>query len=186
MSINDSFETNIHNPYAFQQTGPPAGSQRGLVHHVMALSILMIIHASIEVLIGFGSAAAAIVVPMMIRAEAAGRQGQGMNATPMPPGLEWMLMAVYGGIGLFLLLIGGAGIWAGIRMMKFRSRTFGIVALSSGLITLFTCYCFPTSIGLFIYGLIVLLNPEVRQAFDMGEHGYSAADIQDHFSRLPG
>ncbi|MDA1230450.1 MAG: hypothetical protein O2856_06720 [Planctomycetota bacterium] len=186
MSTNDSFETNVHNPSAFEETGPPAGSQRGFVHHVMALSILMIIHAAIEVLIGLGSATAAIVVPMMIRAEEAGRQGRRVNAPPMPQGLEWMLMAVYGGIGILFVLIGVIGIWAGIRMMKFRSRTMGIVALSSGLVALFGCYCIPTAIGLFIYGLIVLLNPQVRQAFDMGEQGYSTAEIQDHFSRLPG
>lgn len=69
-------------------------------------------------------------------------------------------------------------------MLKFRGRTLGIVALSSGLLSIAGCYCLPTAIGLFIYGLIVLLNEPVKRAFAMGEQGRSASEIQTHFDRL--
>jgi hypothetical protein len=72
----------------------------------------------------------------------------------------------------------------GIRMLKFRGRTLGIVALSSGLLSIAGCYCLPTAIGLFIYGLIVLLNEPVKRAFAMGEQGRSASEIQNQFDRL--
>ena len=48
------------------------------------------------------------------------------------------------------------------------------------------CYCLPTAIGLFVYGLIVLLNEPVKRAFAMGEQGRTAAEIQNHFARLSG
>jgi hypothetical protein len=88
--------------------------------------------------------------------------------------------------GLVLLSSGILGVWGGIRMMKFRGYKLGIIALSGGLLTIFGCYCAPTAIALFIYGLIVMLNPQVKQAFEMGEQGRSPADIQNHFARLPG
>ena len=107
-------------------------------------------------------------------------------AAPMPAGFELIMLAMYGSMGLISLVIGVLGIWAGIRMLKFRGRTLGIVALSSGLLSIAGCYCLPTAIGLFIYGLIVLLNEPVKSAFAMGEQGRTAADIQNQFARLPG
>ena len=65
-----------------------------------------------------------------------------------------------------------------------RGLVHHMTALS--ILTIAGCYCLPTAIGLFIYGLIVLLNPSVKRAFEMGEQGYSANKIQNHFARLPG
>ena len=107
-------------------------------------------------------------------------------AAPMPAGFELIMLAMYGSMGLISLVIGVLGIWAGIRMLKFRGRTLGIVALSSGLLSIAGCYCLPTAIGLFIYGLIVLLNEPVKSAFAMGEQGRTASEIQNQFARLPG
>jgi len=105
---------------------------------------------------------------------------------PMPVGFAWMMLAFYASMRLVLLVIGVLGIWAGIRMLKFPGRKFGIVALSSGLLSIASCYCLPTGIGLFIYGLIVLLNEPVKRAFVMGEQGLTAAEIQNQFARLSG
>lgn len=109
-----------------------------------------------------------------------------VTAAPMPAGFELIMLAMYGSMGLISLVIGVLGIWAGIRMLKFRGRTLGIVALSSGLLSIAGCYCLPTAIGLFIYGLIVLLNEPVKRAFAMGEQGRTASEIQNQFARLPG
>jgi hypothetical protein len=54
-----------------------------------------------------------------------------------------------------------------------------------GLLTLLTCYCFPTSLGLFIYGLIVLLNDSVKLGFELADRGYSSAEIKRAFAQLP-
>jgi hypothetical protein len=188
MSTNnpDPFSTNAGNPYAFNQTtSPPPSGSRGMVNHVMALSILMIVQGALCALCGLGAAAMAFVMPAMIRAQANMPGGPGAPAPPMPAEMETIMLVMYGGAGLVLLSIGILGIWGGVRTMKFRGYTMGIVALSGGLLAIFGCYCAPTAIALFIYGLIVLLNPQVKQAFEMGEKGYSPADIQSHFARLP-
>ncbi len=156
-----------------------------MVHHVIVLGVLMIVHGALSVLCGIGAGAMAFIFPAMMKAQAGMPPGPGVPPPPMPPQLEWVVIAIYGGAGLVLLTTGTLGLWAGIQVMKFRGHTLGIIALSAGLLTILSCYCFPTSIALFIYGLIVLLNPPVKQAFEMGQQGYSADDVRTHFSRLP-
>ena len=190
MSSNDPFGSNTHNPYSFQETPSaqlPGDMQRGLVHHVTALSILTIVQGSLVTLFGLGLTAMAVVIPAILKAQGGMPRQPGMPAgPPMPVNMELIMLSVYGGMGVVSLAIGVLGIWAGIRMLKFRGRTLGFVALSSGLLTIAGCYCLPTAIGLFIYGLIVLLNEPVRRAFAMGEQGHTAVEIQNHFARLPG
>jgi hypothetical protein len=69
----------------------------------------------------------------------------------------------------------------GIRNLKYRGRTLGIVALASSAVSIFTCYCALTGIGLLIYGLVVYFNNDVRQAFEMGERGASPEEIKAAF-----
>ncbi len=228
MSNNDPFGANTQNPYGFSDTPQvqlPPEMQRGLVHHVTALSILTIVQGSLVALYGIGLTGLAFAMPALIQAQGgipvvvpapvevvseeevpeeevpvapipvaplpvaplppAPLPPAPMPA-PMPAGFEWMLLAIYGSMGLISLVIGVLGIWAGIRMLKFRGRILGIVALSSGLLSIAGCYCLPTAIGLFVYGLIVLLNEPVKRAFAMGEQGRTAAEIQNHFARLSG
>ena len=213
MSSNDPFSGNTQNPYSFSDTPQVQISpemQRGLVHHVMALSILTIVQGSLVTLYGVGMIGLAFVMPALIQAQGripvapmpvapapvelapeeptpvAPVPAAPLPVTAMPAGFEWIMLAVYGSMGLIFLVVGVLGIWAGIRMLKFRGRTLGIVALSSGLLSMFGCYCLPTAIGLFIYGLIVLLNEPVKRAFAMGEQGRTASEIQNQFARLPG
>ena len=234
MSSNDPFGTDAHNPFSFSDTPQvqlPPDMQRGLVHHVTALSILTVVQGVLVTLYGIGLGVLAFVMPVIMQAQGGMRVAPApvvesapvepkpeelipedpeseepipeepmpvapmpvapmpvapMPVAPFPVGFEWMMLAIYGSMGLVSLVIGVLGIWAGIRMMRFRGRTFGIVALSSGLLSLAGCYCLPTAIGLFVYGLIVLLNPSVKHAFEMGEQGHSANEIQNHFARLAG
>jgi len=44
-----------------------------------------------------------------------------------------------------------------------------------------SCYCAPTSIALFVYGLIVYLNSDVATAFEMAEQGVSPKEIKATF-----
>ena len=129
MSSNEPFESNVHNPYNFQDTPPlqlPPDMQRGLVHHVMALGILTIVQGSLVSLLGIGGCAMAVIIPLMLKAEGGMARRPGMPGPPMPPELEWILPLIYGSFGVVFLTIGVLGIWAGIRMMKFKGRTLGI------------------------------------------------------------
>ena len=75
--------------------------------------------------------------------------------------------------------VGGLNIAAGIKNLKYRSRTLGIAALCLGIVPVFTCYCAPTAIGILIYGLIIYLNRDVSRAFEMGEQGISPEQIKN-------
>jgi len=72
MSSNDPFDTNTHNPYSFSDTPQvqlPTDMQRGLMHHVTALSILMIAQGSLVTLYGIGLGVLAFVMPVFIQAQ---------------------------------------------------------------------------------------------------------------------
>jgi len=103
----------------------------------------MIVQGALGALIGLGAGAMAFIMPAMMKAQGGFPQRPGMKAPQMPPEMEWIMLAVYGGIGVVLLGTGVLGIWAGIRLMKFRGRTLGIIALSTGLLAIFGCYVFP-------------------------------------------
>jgi hypothetical protein len=89
---------------------------------------------------------------------------------------------MYGGMGLCGIIPGSMQAYSGWKLYKFQSRTLAIVSLSAGLATMLTCYCAPTSIGLMIYGLIVLMNDSVRQAFDLAKQGNSPDQIDAFFN----
>src|SRR5262249_41577152 len=76
-----------------------------------------------------------------------------------------ILFPIYARMGLPVLAVGILNIVAGIRCLLLRGRILAIVALFSNVIPVFTCYCLPTSVGLMIYGLIVLFHSEVAHAF---------------------
>jgi hypothetical protein len=62
----------------------------------------------------------------------------------------------------------GLGVLRGVAAVcnwQFRGRILGIVAASVGLVTMFTCYCAPTAIALFVFALLLFLNESARTLF---------------------
>ncbi len=51
------------------------------------------------------------------------------------------------------------------------------------MITMLTCYCAPFSVAIGIYGLIVMLDPAVKQAYSLREQGVPAEEIRARFAR---
>ena len=92
-----------------------------------------------------------------------------------------MAALLYVVTGLVIVIVGGLNIFAGLKVKNYRGKTLAIVALAAGLLTSVTCWCAPTALGLLIYGLIVLMNEDVKRAFEMGEQGYSPQDIQRNY-----
>lgn len=104
------------------------------------------------------------------------------NSNGPPPETMWVFFAAYAIIGIFAILSGILNIWSGIRVMRFRQRTFGISAVSIGALAVFTCYCSLTAVALLVYGLIVLLDASVKQAFELGDQGYKPDQIDAMFN----
>ncbi|MGH9847157.1 MAG: hypothetical protein ACREEM_51330 [Blastocatellia bacterium] len=131
----------------------------GPVKQVPTVAILMIVQGSLECLLG---------LPILVVGPFAMLGQLDRRAANPPP--EFMGV-IFVGLGLLLLAAAGLHIYAGVKNYKYRNRTLGIVALSVGALSIFTCYCAPTAIGLLIYGLVVYLNEDVRRAFEIGEKG---------------
>jgi hypothetical protein len=152
----------------------PHAQSQGMVRHVPIVGILMIVQGGLEAVMGLMLVAIGGFLPALMEMEA----GSGGRQADMPPEeLSWVFLLIYGGLGLVTLVAAGLHIFAGIRVYQFRSRVLGIVALAGGLVTMFSCYCVPTAIGVGVYGLIVFLNPEATQAFAMGESGRKRDEI---------
>ena len=160
---------------------PPYQRPGRLVHHVRIIAILMMVQGGLEVLAGIGLIGLGVFMPqfMAMQMETMPQRQQQMQ---LPPELFWIMFAMYGGMGLVALVAGILHGMAGMRNYRFQGRRLGIVAASAGLLTLFTCYCLPTAIGVAVYGLIVLLNREVAEAFAMVEAGHSPDDVLAHFN----
>ena len=143
----------------------------GLVHHVRAVAILMIVQAAFELLAAAALGAMAVFMPAVF---------QQMHDQPgMPPSypMIWIMPLVYGGMAAAALASGLLHLLAGLRNFHFRGRTLGIASLGCGMLTVVTCYCLPTAVALAVYGLIVYLNKETSEAFRMGEAGSKPDEI---------
>ena len=100
------------------------------------------------------AAALGIVVPQQI--EALERE---LNE-PVLPGL------VYGAHGVSILIslaCGACSLWAGLQMRRLQHWVVCVVACFVAMIPCFTCCCLGIPVG--IWGLVVLLNDEVKEAF---------------------
>ncbi|MEL6107268.1 MAG: hypothetical protein AAFU85_14605 [Planctomycetota bacterium] len=158
------------NPYAVDVSlsGHKPRTDRGLIPQLVPLGICMIIQGALEGLLGIMMGVLAFLFPTI-----AARQGN----QQLPANLQPMVQAVYAGIGFVLVLVAALHILAGIQIMRYQGRVLAFAALGSGFLTIFGCYCIPTAIALFVWGLIVLLNGPVQTAFRLRAEGYSKVDI---------
>ena len=157
----------------------PPGQQRGMVAQVPIVGVLMMVLGGMELIAGL----AAVALSVSLSVAFTELQNNPERNGP-PQGFVTWVSAFYGGAAALLLVVGTLKALCGFRIFRFQGRLFGIVSLSTGLLTVITCYCFPTSLALAVYGLIVLLNQPVALAFQLGEQGYSADRIQQAFRQL--
>lgn len=172
------------NPYAAPQMpsdgmpesyGVPTG--RGMVGHVTLVAIMMIVQSALEIVMGLFMVGMGVAMPFFLQMQGSKNMPPGFSADSM----SWVMFVMYGGLGIVTLVAAALHLVAGIRNYQFRNRTLGLVALIGGMVTLFTCYCAPTSVALGVYGLITYLNAEVGQAFEMGAAGSKRSEILTTF-----
>jgi hypothetical protein len=128
--------------------------------HVRRVATLLIVEGVLEIVPG------ALISILGLAA------ALGMATDASKPGLDMIppeLAFVVWILGPALLAAGALKVVAGTRNLKVRGRTLGLVALASGVVALPTCYCAPTALGLFVYGLVVYLDADVRRAFAESE-----------------
>ena len=177
-----NFPEQPENPYAatvpqipFDPNALPGSS--GLVNQVMVVGILQIVFGAMELLMGgfllFYAVFFAFIMPNMPNAA---------TNSPPPEAMFWISIGfAVGGIIVFGFSI--LRIVSGIYSFWFKQRRLMMISLIGGMVTVFTCYCSLFSLGVGIYGLIVMLDPAVRQAYRLSAEGVPAEEIKARFAR---
>jgi hypothetical protein len=143
-----------------------AAASQGLVGQVRIVAILNAVEAGLELIVAaFCLLTGAIM--LLLPAEVQ-RQGGGNPAA---------LAAIYLTVGSVNLILGGLRLLASWRNYFFHNRSLGIVSLCLGLISTFGGCCAVTSIGIAVYGLIVLFDAAVMDAFQRRSQGASVNEI---------
>lgn len=143
-----------------------------MVGQVKIVGILMMVNGLTVTLMG------GLYVAMgsfMMAAMPAPRAGAG----GAPPGL---FLIIYGVLGGVTALVGIFNVVAGYRVMTMRNRVLGIIALFTNLVSFLTCYCILTALGMMVYGLIVLFQPDVARAFEMVARGATPDEAVRRFT----
>jgi hypothetical protein len=133
-----------------------------MVNQVQVVAILMIVNGALVSMMGLlYTAMGPLMCTMITLVPPAGPGGP----NPEDKLVFSAISGIYVVIGVPTLVCGVLNIVAGIRSLSFRNRILALVALFSNIVTVFSCYCCPTSVGLMIYGLIVFFQPDVARTF---------------------
>lgn len=147
-----------------------------MVPQVTIIGILMIVNGSLCVLYGI-----LLIFMGPFMSSMFNIQGAPPQAQPQVQQMQQMVQVisvVYIVLGAASALAGIMNIAGGIAALRFRSRGFVITALFFNAAAFGTCYCLPTSLGLMIWGLIVMFQRDVAHAFSLGASGYNADEIK--------
>lgn len=153
--------------------------------HVTAVAILMIIQGLLELLMA-GLYGVYVVF------------GAAMGAIPwvsseVTVDEQWAFTGIFAILTVFMsifsVLFGAAAIVkfvAAFHNLKYRKRTLGIIALASSAVALPNLYCLVTAVPLLVYGLVVYLDLQTKQAFELGEQGVPAGQIPGQIAAIAG
>jgi hypothetical protein len=157
MSFNPYSDNQPQSLNEFQSTTPNA-SEDGYLRQVPVLGVLNIVQASLELLM-------CLMLIGMSALMVAAQNSPKIQTTPNAATIQIMGIGygIFGAVvGLFAIL----RLTSGILILKRRGRIFSIVTSMIGLVSVFTCYCAPTSLAIAIYSLVVLIQPSVIVDFD--------------------
>ena len=167
----------FHNPYeASNKAGapaPPVDDGVGLLRQLTPLGWCLIVQGVLKLIVG----GLLIAIAGLVAFE--------LNQIPDPvardagiqPGDETFLVFVYGALGCLTILASLFRMFAAVRLMRYQSRMMCFVSLGVGALTTFNGCCSITSIGLLVWGVIVLLNEPVARAFELRATGHSKERI---------
>jgi hypothetical protein len=161
---------------------PQVPHYSSIIQQMPVYSILLMIHGGLVLLLALGLAVLAAVIPFGISLEG-GADGAGIDDEE-----RMMLYFMTFGYGLAAAGTGAIALvqfWAGWRGFRFRNRILGFCGVGAAFLCSLSCYCAPTGISLGIWGLILLLNPDIQHAFELARGGMSRQQIMRFFSGTP-
>lgn len=177
--ISDPFRE--PNPFAAQDepeystSGPAVQGDFGMLSHMKPFGICMLVQAGLEILWALVCILIATVLPEFLS-----KLQQGPNRPPAD--FKEIMLIAYGSMGVVILGIAILRIFAALKVMQYQGRILAFVSLGSGMLSFLAgCYCLPTAIGLLVWGIIILINEPVKQAFEMRAAGTSKRRINEAF-----
>lgn len=179
--MSNPYETPQYDPYQYSPAGQGKPSNivpSSLVQQVRILGILNAVQGGLELIMALFFLFYAVFLPIMMNTPEF-REGQPDSP---PPGFVLGMGIGLGVVGALLLVVAVCRIVSGVRCWWFRSRSLAMVSMILGAVSIFTCYCAPTSLAVLVYGLIVMLAPPVKQAFEMAASGMPPEQILHEFS----
>jgi hypothetical protein len=144
-----------------------------VVGQVKVVGILMLVHGVTVIL--FGGLRVALDAISLGMAPPPGAGPGGVNPT--------IFVVISIAWGVMIAVLGVLNAVAGFRVMYFRNRVLGLVALFTHLIVLATCCCAITAMGMMIYGLIVLFQPDVSRAFVVVAQGATPEEVIGRYTQ---
>jgi len=148
--------------------------RRGMVNHVRIVAWLNLAEAGLELCLAVMCLFAALLAFLLPKEFE--RQGA-MNVN--------FAIGTYLVLGGVQLVLGILRLAAALQNYQFRGRMVGIISFCVGLIASFAGCCAPTAIGVAIYGLIVLFDGAVAEAFEMRATGASVDEVLSTFDKRP-
>ncbi len=177
------------NPYVVSAASTAAPAPDPQVPHYSSIlpqvpvySILLMVHGGLVLLLGLALGGFAAVIPIGLSFE------EGGNGAEMDDQDRMMMYVVaigYGVMAAGTIVIALVQFWAGWRGYRFRNRVLAFCGVGAAFLSSLSCYCAPTGIALGIWGLILLLNPDIKHAFELAEDGMSRQQIMRFYSGTP-
>lgn len=168
--------TPVESEYQSLPKHAPPLPEPGMVAQVPLFGVLSILQGVGQLLAGFYNGAYGLLYTVLTFAPQEGHTGN-VSVEHLR-----MLGMLYGGLGAAAIIAGLVRIFAGYRNYNYCSRNWGLLAMGTDLLAAPLCVCVPSGVALWIYGLAVLLNAQVRQAFNMRAEGRSVQEIRRAFS----
>jgi len=144
------------------------GAVAGKAKQIRVIAVLMIIHGVAMLAAGVGVAVMMVWVANDQKFQEQFTKSQEQNPNlPADFGekaLTWMKVG-YVAYGSVLGVVGVFNVVSGWLNYNYRARIAGILAMVGNLASIVTCWCFPTSLLLLVYGLIIYLSADAERAF---------------------
>jgi len=134
---------------------PPPEPHRGRLDDVRTVGTLLIIHGAL-MLVWFAFCVMGASVGVLTRLSHSQEEWE-----------STLMVVGYGVFAIGALSAGTLQLVSGIRLLSWKNRVLALVAMWAGLAAFFlgAVFCFPTALGVVIYGHMVLLDREVAERF---------------------
>lgn len=137
---------------------------------VKAPAIAMLILGVLQVLQGLGVLVLSLFVGSIARMPGFADRPEAVEIERMGP----MITVFYGAASVFLLAVAGFVIFAALRMMKLRSWTLCLIAAILTAVPCTSLYVCILGVPIGIWAIVVLLDKQVKSAFEGTAAGPSA------------